>query len=141
MKSYFTIILIAVIFLINLGNSVYAQVSEADAKTVLNSIFDASSKEDYNKASSLLMFEKVLDKRAYNNSDPAEQKSVKRICKKIKAYIDLSDSYEVSGSKSVNMQGLNGTVLDVVFKSGDQKLNIAFTFLNVSGKILLSDFK
>ncbi|MFZ1291587.1 MAG: hypothetical protein WAR79_15935 [Melioribacteraceae bacterium] len=141
MKNYFTKLNLILLFLIGGFNLSNAQISEPEVKTALSNIFDLSVNEDYNKAANFLLFEKVNEKRSYNASVNDELKSVKRQCKKIKAYIDLSDSYEYNGFKTTNIEGLNGAILNVVFKSGDQKLNISFTFVNVSGKILLENFK
>ncbi|MBK7105683.1 MAG: hypothetical protein IPH62_10405 [Ignavibacteriae bacterium] len=141
MKNYLTKLNMIFLFLITGYNFTNAQISEADVKTALTNIFNVSVDENYNNAANLFLFEKTNEKRSYNTSVSDELKSVKRQCKKIKAYIDLSDSYEFSGFKTANIDGLNGAILNVIFKSGDQKLNIAFTFVNISGKILLANFK
>ncbi|MBK8943916.1 MAG: hypothetical protein IPM32_01475 [Ignavibacteriae bacterium] len=141
MKNIFTKINLIIFFLLTGYNLSIAQVSEADAKILLSKIFDLSVNEDYNNASNLILYEKVNEKRSYNASVNDELKSVKRQCKKIKAYIDLSDSYEFSGYRSSNINNFNGGILNVIFKSSDQKLNISFSFVNVSGKILLAEFK
>ncbi|MCB0751621.1 MAG: hypothetical protein KDC52_09120, partial [Ignavibacteriae bacterium] len=90
---------------------------------------------------SLMFNDEAKGKRAFNPAENSEIKAVKRQCKKIKAYIDLSDSYEYTKYTPTKIDGQNGAVLDVSFKSGDQKLNIGFTFVKLGGKILLVGFK
>jgi len=141
MKKYFLNINLAILFII-LGNGfTNAQTSEADIKSALTTIFDLSVKENFNKAAGLMLYENGTEKRTYNTADNSELKTVKRQCKKIKAYINLSDSYEYSNFTQTKVDGINGAVLEVVFKSGDQKLKISFNFVNLSGKLLLASFK
>ncbi len=141
MKKYFVNITLLILFVL-LGNiSVKAQTSEANVKSALTTIFDLSVKENYNKAAGLMLYENGKEKRTYNISNNSELKIVKRQCKKIKAYINLSDSYEYSNFTQTQIDGMNVAILEVVFKSGDQKLNISFSFVDITGKLLLYSFK
>jgi hypothetical protein len=123
--------------------SIYSQneITETEAKTSLTNLFDLSKSKSYEEASLFLAYngkdEAKINKVAFNYADKKEKKAVKRKCKKIKAYLDLSDSYEYDGFSS---NGNSGTI-KVNFKSGDQELKISFTFVKISGKVLLSDFK
>ena len=141
MKNYK--MLASLILLFGGMNIIFAQadITEADLKAALSSVFDASVKENYTKACSLMLNDELKEKRAFNPSENSEIKAVKRQCKKIKAYIDLSDSYEYTKYTPTKIDGQNGAVLEVSFKSGDQKLNIGFTFVKLGGKVLLVGFK
>jgi hypothetical protein len=141
MKKILTNINFVIIVTFFVNVCINAQTSEANVKSALSSVFDVSVKEDFSKAAGLMLYEDGKEKRAYNSSDNSELKTVKRQCKKIKAYIDLSDSYEYANFSTTQINGMNGAVLEVIFKSGDQKLNISFSFVNLSGKLLLASFK
>jgi len=138
-----TKISIFVLFSLLLTVSTYSQstINKAEVKTTLTKLFDLSKSKNYKEASSLLAYDgknkSKINKTAFNFADKKEKKAVKRKCKKIKAYLDLSDSYEYDGFAS---NGNNGTI-KVNFKSGDQELKISFTFVKVDGKVLLSSFK
>lgn len=139
MKKNLYLQLVIVLFLLN-NVSVSATMKESAVKSALTKIFDMSKNKNYTDSAPLL-FNKKLITRAYNYTDKSEIKAVKRICKKIKAYLDLSDSYEyeaISFSKDKNLQSAN---LKVNFQSGNQELTISFIFVEISGKILLSSFK
>ena len=141
MKKYLVNINILILFVLFCNSFTEAQITEANVKSALTTIFDLSVKENFIKAAGLILFENGAEKRSYNAADNSELKTVKRQCKKIKAYINLSDSYEYSNYTQIQIDGMNGAVLEVVFKSGDQKLIISFNFVNLSGKLLLTNFK
>lgn len=140
MKTKISIFILISLFL---TVSIYSQneITEAEVKLSLTNLFDLSKSKNYEEASSFLAYDgkdkTKKDKVPFNFSDKKDKKSVKRKCKKIKAYLDLSDSYEYDGFSS---QGNDGTI-KVNFKSGDQELKISFDFVKVGGKILLSSFK
>lgn len=141
MKNHASLTIILTLFIL-MGNIIaQPEITEADLKSALSTIIDQSVKEDFAKAANLMLFDGTKEKRAFNSADISEMKTVKRLCKKIKAYIDLSDSYEYNKYTPTNIDGLPGSILDVSFKSGDQKLNISFSFVKLSGKILLVSFK
>ena len=125
-----------------LGN-VYAQdqLTESDVKGAVSEIFDLSKNKDYQTAATKLLFSENNKNRAYNYSNKSEAKAVKRKCKKIKAYLDLSDSYEYSSFANGSFNKLPSTTLNISFKSGDQELRISFVFVKLEGKILLANFK
>ena len=131
--------LLAFIFSIN----IYAQnsINETEVKSALINMFDLCKNKSYENASVYLAYdgkdETRKGKSSFNYAVKSEKKIVKRKCKRIKAYLELSDSYEY-GKFSSN--GNKGNI-NVIFKSGDQEFKIVFTFIKTGKKILLSDFK
>jgi hypothetical protein len=121
-------IITSLVFSIN----IFAQnFEEAELKSSLSKIFDLSKAQNYKGLSSLLVIE--------NENDV--EKAVKRTAKKIKAYLNLSDSYEYASITYDKINDLPGANLNVIFKSGDQKLSISFSFIKKSNKLLLVEFK
>jgi hypothetical protein len=121
-------IITSLVFSIN----IFAQnFEEAELKSSLSKIFDLSKAQNYKELSSLLVIE--------NENDV--EKAVKRTAKKIKAYLNLSDSYEYASITYDKINDLPGANLNVIFKSGDQKLSISFSFIKKSNKLLLVEFK
>jgi hypothetical protein len=131
--------LLAFLFVIN----IYAQnsINVTEVKSALTNLFDLCKNKNYENASAYLAYDGKdvarKEKSSFNYSEKSEKKIVKRKCKKIKAYLDLSDSYEYGKFSS----GGNKADINVIFKSGDQELKIMFSFVKVGNKILLSNFK
>ena len=136
-------LLLFIIFSACLSFSLNAQnkLSEDTAKSALTKIFDLSKNQNYSALASLFLYEEWKELRSYNNSVRAEAKSVKRNAKKIKAYLDLSDSYEYNSITFGKLLNNPSADLEVNFKSGDQELTISFIFVEIAGNILLADFK
>lgn len=127
-------------FLLFSGLSAQDKINEEDVKSALTKIFDLSEEQNYAEAAKLLLYNKN-EVRNFNFSDNSEAKSVKRLVKKIKAYLDLSDSYEYESLTFGTMQKLESADLKVNFKSGDQELTISFLFVKHANKLLLAQFK
>lgn len=129
------------IFVLTISSLLIAQnqLKENDIKSTLTQIFDLSKNQDFNSLTSLLFNDKEL--RPFNNKSKSEVKAVKRIAKKIKAYLDLSDSYEYESLTFGKFKNLSSADLKVNFKSGDQDLTISFIFVDNSNRILLAEFK
>ena len=117
------------------------QIPEEKLKSALSQIIDYSMKENYSSAAGKMLFDKSGNLRTYNADDKSELKSVKRLAKRIKAYLDLSDSYSYESITYDTFKGLSRAELKVNFKSGDQDLTISFYFVSKDGKILLQDLK
>jgi len=117
------------------------QLKEDDVKAALANIFDLSKDQNYSSIAAFFLNGEDNGLRNYNYNDKSEAKSVKRMAKKIKAYLDLSDSYEHKSITYGTVSNLPSADLKVNFKSGDQELTISFVFVELSGKILLSSFK
>ncbi len=141
MKNQILIITLGLVLIFSGNYFAQTNIAEAEAKTAVSTIFDLSVKEDFMKASSLFLFNEKKELRPLNSNSSDELRAVKRSCKKIKAYIDLSDSYEINKFSSTKLYGMPAAILEVSFKSGDQKLKMEFTFVKVSNHILLDSFK
>ncbi|MCB9209164.1 MAG: hypothetical protein H6612_00545 [Ignavibacteriales bacterium] len=117
------------------------QISEDEVKNSLTKIFDLSKNQNFDALASQILYNEKNEKRAYNKNDANEAKSVKRMAKKIKAYLDLSDSYEYESLTNLKVDNLPAAELKVNFRSGDQKLTITFDFVKLNGNLLLENFK
>lgn len=136
-------ILLLLIFAIGFTYNLDAQskLNEGTAKAALSKIFELSKEQNYPALASLLLYEKGKELRSYDYSVKEEKKLVSRNGKRIKAYLNLSDSYEYNIIKFGKLFNNPSAELKVQFKSGDQKLTISFIFIELSGKIFLADFK
>ena len=76
-------------------------------------------------------------KSSFNANIKSELNSVKRICKKIKAYFDISDSFTFGKLNMVQKENQTWYVQQVSFKSGKQHLSANFSFLKVGNIYLL----
>ncbi len=117
---------------------------EDQVKSTLSEIFKLSKGNKYEKASGYFAYTGD-DKDRYLTSTlnygVREEKSiVRRNCKKIKAYLELSDSYEYGKFQTKNIDGVKHYILKVVFKSGSQNLNISFDFVKIGNKFVLASF-
>ena len=115
-----------------------------EVKTALSKIFDLSKNNKYKDAAGYFAYTGDDKERylAYTlNYKVREEKSlVRRNCKKIKAYIELSDSYEYGKFETKKIDGVNHYILQVIFKSGSQNLNISFDFVKINNKFVLASF-
>ena len=117
---------------------------EDEVKSTLTEIFKLSKGNKYQKASEYFAYtgddkDRYL-KSTLNYSIREEKSIVRRNCKKIKAYLELSDSYEYGKFETKNIDGITHYILKVIFKSGSQNLNISFNFVKVNNKFVLASF-
>lgn len=80
-------------------------------------------------------------KSVYNYSNKSEKSKVDRTCKKIKAFLDISDSYEVGSASSDSKMGPDFYTVKVSFKSGSQTLNTNFSFVKIGGSYALAEIE
>jgi len=140
MKKMITIQMVFIfLFVCNIGAQ--NKLNEQNVKSQLAKIFDLSKDQNYAGSAALFLYNKGNDLRTYNFKSKSEARAVKRMAKKIKAYLDLSDSYEYESITFGNYKKLPSAELKVYFKSGDQKLSISFLFVEHLGNILLANFK
>ncbi len=132
-----------ILFLFLFTSMVYSQneLTKSDLKETVSKIFNLCNDKNYKAMADLLLFKDGNKYRPYNFSNKSEAKKVKRLSKKIKAYLDLSDSYEYNSFVKGKLNNLPSTTLNIIFVSGDQKLKISFEFVKLNGKILLASFK
>lgn len=132
-------LIFASLFIVNINAQ--NKLNENNVKSHLSKIFDFSKDQNFASAANLFIYNKNNALRAFNYSNKTEARAVKRMVKKIKAYLDLSDSYEYESITFGTFKNLHSAELKVNFKSGDQKLSISFMFVELSGKILLAKFR
>lgn len=137
------ILLMQILLLAFLANNLFAQndIKEDEVKSTLKEIFKLSKDQNYSDIASLFLFHKDNEKRSFKNNVKAELKSVKRMAKKIKAYLNLSDSYEYESISYAKYLKLHSANLKVNFTSGNQELTITFRFVKLGSQILLAEFK
>ncbi len=130
-------VIISLLFSVN----IFAQnIEKNELKLSLTKIFDLSKTKKYKELSSHLISSKKNDLKVYNFDNKTDAKNVKRIAKKIKAYLDLSDSYEYASIVYNSFNNLPSAELKVNFRSGNQELTISFLFVEKSKKLFLVKF-
>lgn len=120
--------------------------SNAFAQTTddaLKKLFDLSKAKNYKEAAALIAYDgkeaarKLKD--TYKADDKKELNKVKRVCKKIKALLDISDSYKLGNVTTKKDQDVEWTIHQVEFKSGKQTLKTDFAFVKLNGNFVLGD--
>lgn len=114
---------------------------ELEVKSTVDLLINLCEEEKYDSIAALIVYSGKDQTRylkdTYNYSDRKEVSAIKRIGKKIKAYIDLSDSRKFGRySKSVENKIQNYS-LELIFKNGEQEIVTVFTFTEVNDKLLL----
>ncbi len=118
---------------------------ESDVQSAVNSLIELCKKDDYKSIASLIIYDGKDESRymkdTYNYSERKEATAVKRIGKKIKAFLDLSDSHKFGKfSKSVQDK-INRLNLEVIFINGEQEIAKTFTYIYINDKLLLLEFQ
>jgi len=136
MKKYISIFVMIFTFI---GfNAINAQIDKQSAINVANQLFNSCKKNDYRSSASILAYhgsdEARLYKDTYNYSNPQEASEVKRFCNRMKAMVEISDSYEFGSFRTRKMHGHEMKSLDVIFKSGNQKIKNRLIFIAIKGK-------
>ena len=128
------------VFLIIFTFALFGQdrLNENEIKSSLTKIFELSEAQDYTNLGEKLLNDDTM--KPFNVKNKKESRSVKRSGKKIKAYLDLSDSYEYKDLEFETYKNLPSANLNVIFRSGSQNLTISFIFVEVENKILLAKF-
>ena len=92
-------IILGLILLASFFTNIKAQTSQETLKQIL----DFSKAKKYVEAAALIAYdgsdETKKFKVPFNAKNENEFNSVKRICKKVKALMDISDSYEIGSAK------------------------------------------
>ncbi len=106
-------------------------------KKEIAKFFNFVKERKFKEASKFILPEGKTDKANYDYSDPADKKAVNRICKRIRKYLLISDSYAVGKiEKSKNEKSVYK--VNITFKSGSQAISLNFYFVERNGKYLLS---
>lgn len=115
--------------------------TEESAKSTIDELFSASKDKDYKGACALIVYTGSDTEKNYtvplNPNSEGDLSKAERIAKKIKAYLDISDSYEISSVISQSEDGKRLVNVEVGFKSGKQVLEIDFKFVELDSKLLL----
>jgi len=135
--SFFVIIFAIVVS----SNVIFGQITEQSAKSVANKFFNACKKSDYGSASVMLAYhgsdESRLYKDTYNYSISEDASDVKRFCNRVKATLEISDSYEFGKFRTKKSHGNEYKSLDVVFKSGSQKIKNKLIFIYIKNSPII----
>ena len=112
-------------------------------KSSIDQLFDLAKKNDYSKLSFLIAYSGKDIKRNlkthFNFTDSNEAGKVKRISKKIKAFLDISDKYELGKFENKIDNDIIFYSIEVIFVSGSQRLGTVFSFVELGDKMLLAD--
>jgi len=144
MKKRNSVLLILILSIFFTNSFLIAQVSEAEAKETIKSLFDSCKKNDFRASSNLLVYfgndNSRVDKDFFNSNNPDELKEVKRICKKVNAILLISDSYSFGKFRDRIINGKKYQSLDVIFLSGKQKVKEKVLFTKINGKPAIFNF-
>ncbi len=131
--------------LILVSGFVYAQNDDKSEviKSTINTLFDLCKNNKYEQAAAMIAYTGKNEKRnlaeSYNYKDSKEASKVKRIAKKIKAFLDISDKFKIGSLKVSTVDNKNNYSVEVLFISGNQELKTLFTFIEAGNKILMAD--
>ncbi|OGU33248.1 MAG: hypothetical protein A2068_14540 [Ignavibacteria bacterium GWB2_35_6b] len=121
----------------------FANTKAQTTKEALTQVLEFSKAKKFAEAAPLIAYDGTDEtkkfKAAFNAKDENDLNSVKRICKKIKALVDISDSYEIGAQTEIEKDGIKWFVTEVGFKSGNQSLKTVFSFVKINDKFLLGD--
>lgn len=129
-------------FLVVLSASVFAQdLIGEKLNTTIEKLFSVSKLRDYNAVCDLIVFTGSDEARnlqsKLNSKNDEELQQAERIAKKIKAYVDISDSYEITSTEKVTEDEKEFLHAKIEFKSGNQILEIVFKFIGINENLLL----
>lgn len=141
LNNFIWIFIFSIIIIGSKNNFAQEKLNENQLKEALTNIFSLSKGNNYAQMSKKLLNDEGKELGTYNPKNKKEIKAVKRISKKIKAYLNLSDSYAYESISYENYKELPSAEIKVNFRSGDQELTISFIFVEISGSLLLADFK
>ncbi len=137
-------VLLTLVFFAALSNYIFAQ-DDAEKqliKTSVTKLFDLSKSKDLSGAATLIVYtgddQARNFKQAYNAANNDDMNQVKRIMKKIKALLDISDSNAFAEFGASAKNDVKIYTLAVQFKSGAQTLSSVFSFVKIGNQFLLS---
>jgi len=125
---------------------ILAQNADQDSiKSTLNKLFDFSKVENFSSAAKFIAYD-GNDQERYlisqmNINDSKEESKIKRIIKRIKAMLDISDSYSFGQFSTKQDAKFVINKIEVIFKSGTQELKTQFSFVKSKDIFLLTDLK
>lgn len=112
-------------------------------KSSINKLFELCKNSDFEQAATFIAYTGKDTNRhlidSYNYKDAKEASKVKRIAKKIKAFLDISDKFTLGVLKTENVDNKLNYRVEVLFISGSQELKTLFTFIESGDKLLMTD--
>lgn len=121
------------------------QAQNNEIRSSIDKIFKLCKDKKYESAADMMAYSGSDTERNYSStydySNNSEKSKVDRMCKKIKAFLDISDSYEVGSASQNNKMGPDFYTTQVSFKSGSQTLNTSFSFVKINGKFALAEIE
>jgi len=121
--------------------SIFAQSNDERLTESIENLFSVSKQRDYNKACDLIAYTGSDETRylsaKLNVKNNYELQQAERIAKKIKAYVDISDSYEITSTDNLSEEGGELLHAKIEFKSGKQILEVVFKFVEINEVLLL----
>lgn len=140
-RLLYTMFFTLVLFLnVNAQNSL-----EDSAKVTINKLFNFSKSENYEMSSKFIAYDGTDQNRylksSLNFSDSKEAFKTKRIVKRIKAFLDISDSFSFGKFESLNDAKFNLFKVEVSFKSGEQELKTVIILVQSGNNFLITDLK
>lgn len=121
--------------------SIFAQSNDERLTESIENLFAVSKQRDYNKVCDLIAYTGSDETRylsaKLNAKNNYELQQAERIAKKIKAYVDISDSYEITSTDKISEEGGELLHAKIEFKSGKQILEVVFKFVEINEVLLL----
>lgn len=119
---------------------VFGQLNE-NLESQINKLFELSKARDYETACDHIAYIGENVSRKFTSplkaSNAGELERAERIVKKIKAYLDISDSNSIDDYATKTEDNIEFSIVIVSFKSGGQALEIPFKFAKANDKYLL----
>lgn len=116
---------------------------EESAKNTVLTLLQLSENEKFEDAANLIAYKgkekERVDNDIYNYKESDEAKKVRRICKKINALLNISDSHEFGNFSTKKKSGKNIHIFDLFFISGEQKIRVEFSFVDFNNRLILID--
>jgi hypothetical protein len=126
-------------------NQIPAQMGDSDErlKTRLTELFELCQRDDLEAAAAYFVYrgpDKTREwKDVLNSHDAAEREAVESLCRRIKGYLDASDSYQFGAVKVEREREGEWHALEVSFERGDKTEKAIFAFLSVNGHFAIGD--
>ncbi len=126
------------------ATNLIAQDNEKDTiQNTLLKLFEYSKSKNYTAAAAYMIYNLNDNSRkwkdTFNPENSKELNQVKRMCKKIKALLDISDSYDIGKVNVKKESEGDWHIVEVSFKSGSQTLRTNFAFLQSNERYALGD--
>ncbi len=120
----------------------FVRISEDKAlKNTIMTLLNYCKENSYEKAAKLIAYtgeDKSRELKTHFNAALKEElNQVKRICKKISALIGISSGYEFGNITSTKDNGMYIYKVELIFKSGEEKLITTFSFVKTDVGYLL----